>query len=63
VVDLNGRTMMPGFIDSHSHFGSSAIQFHQPVNIMSHPFGPIDSVKAILVKIKSYIKWKQIPAG
>ena len=25
VIDLNGRTLLPGFIDAHNHFGQMAI--------------------------------------
>lgn len=41
VIDLNGKTMLPGFIDSHQHFGQMAIAYY------SVDLGPWTSVKCI----------------
>ncbi|MEI6435564.1 MAG: amidohydrolase family protein [Bacteroidota bacterium] len=43
VVDLEGKTMIPGFVDHHSHFISAAISLLS-TNISAPP---IDSVKCI----------------
>ena len=46
VVDLKGRTLMPGFIDSHSHVILSALK-QATVNMDPPPAGNITSIKDI----------------
>ena len=42
-VDLGGRSMLPGFIDAHSHFIDNAARTPW-VNLNSRPLGPVDCV-------------------
>ena len=46
-VDLRGRTMLPGFIDAHSHFIDNAVRTPW-VNINSKPLGPVESIEDML---------------
>ena len=46
-VDLRGRTMLPGFIDAHSHFIDNAARTPW-VNINSKPLGPVESLEDML---------------
>ena len=39
VTDLRGRTMLPGFIDGHSHFPSGAFNELTMVNLNVPPLG------------------------
>jgi len=44
VVDLNGRTMLPGFVDAHSHFPGSGLD-QIMVDLNSPPIGRIRNIK------------------
>lgn len=46
LIDLNGKTMMPGFIDPHSHFGSFQLAMFTP--LASAPNGNIESIDDIV---------------
>ena len=46
-VDLRGRTMLPGFIDAHSHFIDNAARTPW-VNINSKPLGLVESIEDML---------------
>lgn len=51
VVELGGRTMVPGFLDGHSHF-INALSVATQANVYAPPFGPGDSVAAILTALE-----------
>ena len=62
LVDLAGKTLLPGFLDAHSHYISSLTVANQ-VNVYAPPAGPgkdIDSIVAELVKFRESHK---IPKG
>ncbi len=59
-VDLKGKTMLPGFIDGHSHF-MYAIQVAQQVNVSSPPVGDAKSIKDVLMILKNYQEEQNIP--
>jgi len=63
VVNLHGKTLLPGFIDSHSHFSLTAIQMGQGFDLSPPPFGAVTSIAQIIDNIKSYITTNNIPAG
>lgn len=61
-VDLRGRTMLPGFIDAHSHFGSALMQAGG-VNLGSPPVGGVTSVPSLIDRIRAHIRDHAVPAG
>ncbi|MFN8060418.1 MAG: amidohydrolase [Vicinamibacterales bacterium] len=61
VIDLQGRTMLPGFIDAHSHFPGSGMAALYTVNLSSPPLGAIGSVSDIVAALRS--RAAQTPKG
>lgn len=56
LVDLNGKTMLPGFIDPHSHYGNMSV-FSRYTLIAPAPVGEVDSIqKMIEIMKKDYAK-------
>ncbi len=51
VVKLNGKTLLPGFIDGHSHFINSLTVANQ-ANVYAPPFGPGNTVEGIVSALK-----------
>lgn len=56
-VDLAGHTLMPGFIDSHSHI----INFSQLLSTV--PLQGAQTPEALLQKLRDYIAKAQLPEG
>lgn len=52
-VDLQGKTMLPGFIDPHSHFGNVSNSMGQ-VDLNPPPVGGVESIADIKQKLKKY---------
>lgn len=50
-VDLGGRTVLPGFIDAHSHFPLNAIAT-SGVQVSSPPFGPVADIPSLQAVIQ-----------
>ena len=50
LIDLNGRTLMPGFIDAHSHFLASGLS-SVLVDLNASPTGSVDTPEALYKKI------------
>ncbi|MGV8994889.1 MAG: amidohydrolase [Flavobacterium sp.] len=61
-VDLEGKTLLPGFIDPHSHFGMVSNSMGQ-VDLNPAPVGNIKTIADITDKIKAYKKENNIPDG
>lgn len=61
VIDLAGKTLLPGFYDSHSHFGSAGQSALYQVNLNSPPIGTMTSIKDYIITLKH--KAKDTPAG
>lgn len=61
VVDLQRRTMLPGFIDAHSHFPGSGIAELFTVNLSSPPLGSITSVENMVTALRQ--KAQTLPKG
>lgn len=57
LYDLKGHTLMPAFIDPHSHFISTAFSFLQV------PLGDAESFDDIKKRIADFIKKNDIPKG
>ncbi len=52
-IDLAGKTLLPGFIDPHSHFGMVSNTMGQ-VNLNPPPVGKMSSIADIVAAIKKY---------
>ncbi len=53
IVDLRGKTMLPGFIDGHSHFpGDSSIDLYT-VNLNCPPLGPVETMDDLIALMRA----------
>lgn len=52
-IDLDGKAMLPGFIDPHSHFGNVSNAMGQ-IDLNPPPVGGIESIDDIKQKLKKY---------
>ena len=53
VVDLRGRTLMPGFVDAHGHFpGSGQTVFS--VDLNSPPIGDVTDIEQLLARLSDF---------
>lgn len=59
-IDLQGKTMLPGFIDAHSHFIDNAVRIPW-VNLNSKPLGPVTSIEDMLRLLQQ--RAEQTPRG
>lgn len=62
VVDLSGKTLLPGFMDGHGHF-INALSLAGQANCYAAPFGPGDTKQGIISALKKLIADRKIPAG
>ena len=62
MVDLDGNTLLPAFIDPHSHYINSLMVANQ-VNVYAPPAGPGTDVPAIVGELRKFRDTKRIPAG
>ena len=62
IIDLKGKTLLPGFIDPHSHFGLVANTKGQ-VNLNPPPVGNVSSIAGMLDAIKKYKIEKNVQDG
>ena len=62
MVDLKGKTLLPGFIDGHSHFINSLTVARQ-ANVFPPPFGPGDTVEGIVKALKELQRQQNIKPG
>lgn len=61
-IDLKGKTVLPGFIDPHSHFGMVSNTMGQ-VDLNPKPVGTVENIDDILAELKKYKEEKNIPDG
>lgn len=61
-VDLKGKTLLPGFIDPHSHFGMVSNTMGQ-ADLNSPPVGNISSIEQMLAALVAYKKDNNIADG
>ena len=59
VIDLSGKTMIPGFYDAHSHFLMTGINLKFEADLNSPPIGAINSIDEII----NLLKKKQAELG
>ncbi len=62
VVDLAGKALLPGFLDSHSHY-VSALSVANQVNVYAPPAGPGQDVPGIVAAIEKFRTERAIPKG
>jgi predicted amidohydrolase YtcJ len=62
-INLNGKTMIPGLVDGHSHFSETAYRVVQGFNISPPPFGNVTSIAQLLDALRTFITTKNIPPG
>jgi predicted amidohydrolase YtcJ len=62
VVDLKGRTMIPGFIDGHSHICDYGMLWGYP-ELNPPPVSDVNAVDDIVAKMRRYIQEKKVPRG
>ncbi|AOL22602.1 hypothetical protein Ga0102493_111576 [Erythrobacter litoralis] len=60
--DLEGKVMMPGFIDPHSHFIDSLV-LGDRINVSAPPAGPAADVDAIVAELKKGATAKGLKPG
>lgn len=61
IVDLGGRTLLPGFYDTHSHFPSSGTVALYRVDCNSPPIGTMKEIGDIIAALKK--RAQKIPEG
>jgi hypothetical protein len=54
VVDLGGRTLLPGFVDAHSHFSQVGLQAIS-ANLLPRPDGPVNSIPELQQVLRDFI--------
>lgn len=55
-VDLQGKTMLPGFIDAHSHFLATGAQALTKVDLNPPPMGDVQSIDELVDKLKARVE-------
>ncbi len=55
IVDLRGRTLMPGFVDAHGHFPGSG-QTVSSADLNSPPIGDITSMPQLLERLEGFAR-------
>jgi predicted amidohydrolase YtcJ len=62
VVDLGGKTLLPSFIDAHSHYYNSLLVANQ-AKLYAPPSGPGKDVPSIIAELKKFAAQRSIPKG
>jgi predicted amidohydrolase YtcJ len=62
VVDLGGKTLVPGFIDPHSHF-ASAMTISEQANCSGPPVGPVRDIPGLVAALKALRESRGIRPG
>ncbi len=62
VVDLSGKTLLPGFLDGHSHYINSLLVANQ-CKLYAPPSGVGKDVPRIIAELKRYAAERKIPKG
>jgi predicted amidohydrolase YtcJ/heat shock protein HslJ len=62
LIDLAGKTLLPGFLDSHSHYINSLLVSNQ-CKLYAPPSGPGKDVPSIIAELKRYAAERKIPKG
>jgi len=62
MIDLDGETMLPGFLDAHSHYINSLLVANQ-CKLYAPPSGPGKDVESILAALKQFAADRKIQKG
>ncbi len=62
MVDLKGKTLMPGFIDPHSHF-INGMAMEDQANVTAPPVGPASTAAEIVAELQRFAKAKSKKPG
>jgi hypothetical protein len=62
VVDLAGKTLMPSFLDAHSHYMNSLLVANQ-CQLYAPPSGPGKDVPSIIAELQDFAAQRKIPKG
>lgn len=62
VKDLDGKTLLPGFIDPHSHFIDS-LSLADRVNVSAPPVGPADNAEEVVATLRNAFDARGVAAG
>jgi predicted amidohydrolase YtcJ len=62
VTDLEGHTLVPGFIDAHGHIMGWLLYWGTP-DLAPKPPGQVEKIQDIIDALKKYIAEKAIPKG
>lgn len=62
MVDLGGKTMVPGFIDGHSHFFQAAM-IADYANVSAPPVGTAGSIAEIVKVLQNHVAQKPLRPG
>ncbi len=62
MIDLAGKTLLPGFLDPHSHYINSLSVANQ-VNVYAPPAGPGKDIPSIVAALTKFRDEHQIPKG
>jgi predicted amidohydrolase YtcJ len=60
--DLQGKTLLPGFLDAHSHYINSLLVANQ-CKLYAPPSGPAKDVESIVAELKRFAEERKIPKG
>jgi predicted amidohydrolase YtcJ len=61
VVDLKGKTLIPGFIDGHSHFMS--LGRGKSANLAAPPVGQVKDIPGLVAELQKFKKEKNVKDG
>jgi predicted amidohydrolase YtcJ len=62
MIDLNGHTLLPGFIDAHSHLSITAEKLDY-ANLSRHPIGPVRNIADLKKELNRYKESRDLKPG
>jgi predicted amidohydrolase YtcJ len=62
ILDLGGKTLLPGFLDPHSHYFSSLTVANQ-VNVYAPPAGPGKDAASVVAELVKFRDANKVPKG
>ena len=61
-INLQGRTLLPGFIDAHGHF-ANALQVVAWANIQRPPAGPVSEIAGLQEVLRNHVAEHPVEKG